>query len=179
MTEPTPRSPFSDNIIFVDAEFTSLDPSEGEILSLALIKRDDSELYLELEIPDGTPVDPWVTEHVIPSLSGEKIPREEACERVREFVGDDKPYLVAYVNQFDTVFLHKLFGLNRWPFRWLPIDFASMLFFLGFDPEKLFDADKTLSRARDIPRSGEHRIHHALSDARLLRDIYRKLPEIR
>lgn len=179
MTEPIPRRPFSDNIVFVDAEFTSLDPSGGEILSLALIRQDDSELYLELEVPDDVSVDPWVTEHVIPFLSGEKISREEACERIREFVGDGTPYLIAYVNQFDAVFLHKLFGLNRWPFHWLPIDFASILFSFGLDPEKLFDSDKAFSRAQGVPRSGEHRTHHALSDARLLRDIYRKLPGLR
>lgn len=175
MSDSIPMAPFSDDVIFFDAEFTSLDPVHGEILSLALVKRSGAELYLELEIPAEIPIDPWVRENILPLLSGTKTPREDACEEVRAFVGDGKPYLVAYVNQFDTIFLHKLFGLNQWPFRWLPIDFASMLFTAGFDPEKLFDADKALSRSQDIPRSEQHRTHHALNDARLLRDVYGKL----
>lgn len=175
MSHPTAIRAFSDDIIFGDAEFTSLDPVEGEILSLALVKPSGEEFSVELETPENTPVDPWVREHVFPHLSGEKVSREEACERIRTFVGDSNPFLVTYVNQFDVVFLHKLFGLNQWPFRWLPLDFASMLFSAGYDPEKLFDADKALSRSLDIPRSEAHRVHEALNDARLLRDVYTKL----
>lgn len=166
---------FSDNIIFGDAEFTSLDPITGEILSFALVKPSGEEFFVELKIPENTPVDPWVTEHVTPLLSGEKVSREEACKRIRAFVGNSNPFLMTYVNQFDVVFLHKLFGLNQWPFRWLPLDFASILFSAGYDPEKLFDADKALSHALDVPRSEAHRMHEALNDARLLRDIYGKL----
>lgn len=167
--------PFTDNIIFFDAEFTSLDPHEGEILSLALVKPEGSELMLELELPEGARIDSWVTENVLPHLSGKKISREAACERIREFVGDTKPHLVAHVNQFDAIFLHKLFGLNKWPFHWLPLDFASMLFAAGFDPEKLFDADKELSKTLGIQRTEHYHLHAALNDARLVRDVYNKL----
>lgn len=167
--------PFSNNVIFFDAEFTSLDPTNGEIISLALVKQSGEELSLDLEIPDGAAIDPWVTEHVLPHLTGEKISRGAACERVQAFVGTGKPYLVAFVNQFDAVFLHKLFGLNRWPFHWLPLDFASMLYASGLNPEGLFDADKTLSKTLDIPRTKDHQMHVALNDARLLRDVYLKL----
>lgn len=166
---------FTENIVFFDAEFTSLDPHTGEILSLALVKPEGSELILELEAPDGTPIDDWVRENVLPHLSREKVSRDEACEKIRAFVGDSKPRLVAYVNQFDVIFLHKLFGLNKWPFHWLPLDFASMLFSAGFDPEKLFDADKELSKALGVARTEEHKLHDALNDARLLRDVYMKL----
>ena len=40
---------FSDNIIFLDAEFSTLDPYEGEILSIGLVKLNGDNLYLELE----------------------------------------------------------------------------------------------------------------------------------
>jgi len=42
-------NPFSKNIIFLDTEFSSLDPYKGEMLSIGLAKLDGSELYLELE----------------------------------------------------------------------------------------------------------------------------------
>jgi DNA polymerase III epsilon subunit-like protein len=168
-------NPFTDNVIFFDAEFTSLDPKGGEIIALALVKPNGEELSLELEIPGDAEIAPWVTENVLPHLSGEKISREAACARIREFVGGSKPRLVAFVNQFDTVFLHKLFGLNEWPFFWMPLDFASMLFAAGLNPEGLFDADKTLSHMLDVPRTKDHQMHVALNDARLLREVYFKL----
>ncbi len=40
---------FSENIIFFDTEFSSLNPYEGEILSIGLVKPNGEELYLELE----------------------------------------------------------------------------------------------------------------------------------
>jgi hypothetical protein len=93
--------PFSDNIIFLDTEFSSLNPYRGAILSIGLVKLDGEELYLELEY--NGEVDEWVKNNIIPTLKGPKISREEARRRMKEFVGDRKPYMVGYVNQFDTI----------------------------------------------------------------------------
>jgi hypothetical protein len=41
--------PYTDNLIFYDSEFSSLDPYEGEILSIGMVKPNGQELYLELE----------------------------------------------------------------------------------------------------------------------------------
>ncbi len=103
-----PFTPFSDNIVFVDTEFTSLDPYKGELLSVGLVKLNGEELYVELEW-DGA-VDKWVQEHVVPFLTEEKIGREEAAKRIKKFVGDGEPFMVAYVNQFDALYLYKLCG---------------------------------------------------------------------
>lgn len=169
--------PFSDNIIFWDTEFSSLDPSKGEILSIGMVKLNGEELYLELE-HDGE-VSDWVKENVSEHLKGPRISREEARERIREFVGSTKPYLVAYVNQFDVIYLYKLFGLARTtenlPFYWIPIDFASMLFVLGIDPEKYSIEEKdNLFEQLGIDAS-KYRHHHALDDAKLLYEVYLKL----
>src|SRR5277367_3332583 len=105
--------PFTDNIIFLDTEFSSLDPYEGEILSIGLIKPSGEAFYIELEY-DG-PVSDWVKEHILPTLKGPKFSREEAKRKIKEFIGDSKPYMVAYVNQFDDVYFHKLFQGDELP----------------------------------------------------------------
>ena len=89
-------------------------------------------LYLELEY-DG-PADPWVVENIIPSLTAVKVSRKQAIEKVKEFVGNTKPYIMAYVNQYDVIYTYKLFGNVEKPFFWIPIDFGSILFGYGIDP---------------------------------------------
>lgn len=160
--------PFSKNIVFLDTEFSTLDPYKGEILSIGIIKLSGEELYLELEY-DG-PVSDWVKENIIPTLKGPKISREEAKNKIKEFIGNRKPYMVGFVNQLDTAYFYKLFGIENQPCFWLPLDFASMIFASGKDPEDLFGLAKELKIGKK-----DYKMHNALDDARLLRDVYVKL----
>jgi len=77
--------PFSNNVIFYDTEFSHLDPHTGEILSIGMVKISGEELYLELEYTG--PVGDWVKENIIPTLKGPYVTREEARQKIREFVG--------------------------------------------------------------------------------------------
>lgn len=165
-----PAKPFSNNIIFLDTEFSSLDPYEGEILSIGLVKLNGEELYLELE--HWGEIDEWVKQNVLPKFTQEKVSRKKAIAKINQFVGKKKPYLVAYVNQFDAVYLYKLFGVGDHPFHWLPIDFASFLFFCGIDPEAICSNDKKFFERIGMEPSHSH---HALEDAGNLRNIYLKL----
>ena len=122
-------------------------------MSIGLIKLNGEELYLELEY-DG-PLSDWVKEHVVPMLAGNKVSREEARKQIKEFVGNNHPYAVSYVNQYDTIYLYKLFQGDEHPFFWLPIDFASILFGANIDPNS--------SLFEDV--DGKYREHHALDDA--------------
>jgi DNA polymerase III epsilon subunit-like protein len=161
---------FSENIIFFDTEFSSLNPYRGEILSMGLIKFTGEELYLELDY-DGE-VDEWVKKNVLPLLQQPKVSREEALEVVDGFVGDSKPYLMAYVNQFDAVYWYKLIEYGKNPFHWIPIDFASILFAAGRNPQS-YDWRHRDNFFREFGIDYSHyREHHALDDARLLRDVY-------
>lgn len=164
--------PYSDNIIFMDTEFSSLDPYKGEILSIGLVKLNGEELYLELEY-DGE-VSDFVKDNVLPYLKDKKVSRTEARKKIREFVGKKKPYLVSYVNQFDAIYWYKLFGVDKHPVYWLPIDFASILFGLGIDPESYNYKDKKNFYKKIGVDASKYKEHHALDDARLLREVYLK-----
>lgn len=167
--------PFSDNIVFMDGEFTSLDPYTGELLSVGMVKLGGEELYVELA--SEVPASAWVEENVVPFLTGPKLSRPEAADRIVEFVGSRQLYMVAYVNQFDTVFMHKLLGLERFnaTFHKIPIDFSSILFTLGVSPEWGGDKDRFF-KGLGIDQT-RYRAHHALDDAKLLRDAYLRLAE--
>lgn len=162
--------PFSENIVFLDTEFSSLNPYDGEILSIGIVKLSGEKLYLELK-HDG-PVSDWVKANILPTLKGPALNREDAKAKIRDFIGPDKPYMVSYVNQFDAVYFYKLFGTEQQPCFWLPIDFASVIFASGRDPEKLLDLAKELGIDRE-----NYQLHNALDDAELLRAIYLKFFE--
>lgn len=166
-------SPFSQNIIFLDTEFTSLDPYQGEILSIGLVKITGEELYLELKFAGR--VDTWVRKNILPTLKDPKISREAAILKINNFIGSQKPYIVAYINQYDVIYTYKLFGKKAKPFYWVPIDFASILFTLGINPEAYYYKDKD-NFFKDIGiNTTKYNNHNALDDARLLREVYLKM----
>jgi DNA polymerase III epsilon subunit-like protein len=84
-------------------------------------------------------------------------------------------FAITYVDNYDALYNVKLFGSNdALPFKWMTIDFASILFANGIDPTK-FQASE--SSAKSYYRSlgidlTKYRQHHALDDARLLRDVW-------
>jgi len=162
--------PFSANIIFFDTEFTSLDPYIGEIISIGMIKPNGEELYLELEYDFGK-VDDFTKKNVIPKLQGNPISREKAKKQIRDFIGSDKPYLISYNNCFDMVYWYKLFGVKESPAFWIPLDFATLLFYCGLDPEKYY---KKQEKFLDLSFNKTLQ-HNALYDARLLKEAYYKL----
>ncbi len=166
-----------ENLIFIDTEFTDLDPYKGELLSIGIIKLSGEELYLELVAE--RPSTEWVEKHIIPTLKDPKFSREDATVQIREFLGETMPFAVAFVDNYDIIYLTKLFGAGKLPFRWVSIDFASILFALGVNPVK-FLADQSGARAF-YKKLGidfkKYRQHHALDDAKLLRDVWLKISE--
>jgi DNA polymerase-3 subunit epsilon len=171
--------PFSDNLIFFDTEFTSVDPYKGEIISIGLVKMSGEELYLEVE-PKGE-MSAWVKNNVVPLLDQKKVTREEAARKIIEFAGEGAPYLISYVIEFDAPFFYKLLDVSdaktnkSLPYNWIILDFASILFAMGLSPEAISSAKKApylKTLGIDLEK---YRNHHALDDAKLLREIYRKL----
>lgn len=158
-----------DKIIFMDAEFTGLSAHGIQFLSIALIKEDTGEeMYLELDVPIKEIEDDWVHQNVIPYLTQEKVPQEIAVQKIRDFVGEDKPYMVADVNQFDWMGICGMFGVWDVPFFYIPIDFASILFAKAINPD--------VNREKYAEQLGidvsKYKKHHALHDARILKKMY-------
>ncbi len=165
--------PYTKNVIFFDTEFSSLDLRKGEILSLAFVKLSGEELYLELEFSGE--IDEWPKSNILPNLTKAKVSKEQAVKQIEQFIGNDKPYVVAYVNQFDMAYFYKLFGLDNFNdrFNWIPIDYASILFSLGINPDVLVDRKKDFFDKIQIDLL-KYTQHNALDDARLLREVYLK-----
>ena len=175
MIDKVSFKPFSNNVIFIDTEFSSLDPYRGETLSIGMVKLNGEELYVELEY-EGE-VDEWVKDNIIPTLTEKKLSRKEAVKKVNDFIGTVESYMVGYVNQYDTIYWYKLFRPDNDPLYWLPIDFASMLFAFGINPES-YSSENEDNFYQEIGIDySKYRKHHALDDARLLRDVYLKFSE--
>ncbi|MCA9328584.1 3'-5' exoribonuclease [Candidatus Saccharibacteria bacterium] len=163
------------NIIFIDTEFTDLDPYKGEILSIGIVKLNGEELYIELE-SNGQASD-WVQKHILKMLDGPKFSREQAVEQIQGFLGSSLPFAAAFVDNYDVIYLTKLFGAGNLPFRWMTIDIASVLFAMGINPVK-YQLDKEGAKAfyKQLGiDTKKFRHHHALDDARLLREVWLKL----
>lgn len=138
---------------------------------MGFVKLDGKGLYLELEF--NGEVDKWPKENILPSLNKDKITPEEAVRKIEEFIGNEKPYLMAYVNQFDMAYFYKLFGLDNFNerFNWIPVDFASIIFAMDINPEILVDREKDFFDKIGVDLIEYHQ-HNALDDARLLREVY-------
>lgn len=165
------------NLVFWDTEFTSLDPYKGELMSIGLVKPNGEELYVELDF-NGV-ADAWVLENVVPKLSGPKVKREEVMKQITAFLGDSKPHMVAYVNQFDVVYLYKLLGAKNttkeYPFHWIHYDLATWLATMGYDPECLTH-NKLPAFAAELGLDVSwRREHHALDDAKLMKMVFERL----
>ncbi|MCK4636107.1 MAG: hypothetical protein KAT32_04555 [Candidatus Moranbacteria bacterium] len=167
--------PFSDDIVFFDAEFTCSGVLKGELMSIGMISLDGKkELYLELEYNDICMSD-WTRENVEPYLKGESVSRKEMKKQIREFCGKSEPFLVATVNQYDMAFWHDLFDGEEEPIHRIPIDFASILFGLGLNPAREISAEKKTFFAQFGINLDDFQLHNSLDDVRLMRELYVKL----
>lgn len=166
--------PYSDDIIFLDTEFSTNDLDTSQLLSIGLVKITGEELYLELK--HSGKVSSWAKKHVLPYLIEEKVSEKETVKLIRKFIGKEKPYVVSFVNIYDMVYIYRLFGsISKAPFHWPPIDFASVLFGNNIDPEGYYKYKKHDFFSKigvDIDKYTEH---SAIDDVRLLRDVYLKL----
>ncbi len=168
-------TPFSDDIVFFDAEFTGIDACKHDLMSVGMISADgQKELYFELPY-DDTKVSDWTKEHVIPYLTGEQITHEEARQAIRKFCGNTEPHLVATVNQRDMAFFHQLFNDEGEPINRIPIDFATILFAMGLNPARTIDDEKEKFYKEFGIDLNDYEMHNALEDTRLMRDLYIKL----
>jgi len=153
----------------MDGEFSDLSPNGTEFLSLAFIKANGEELYIELD-SEREPSE-WVKENVLPFLTGETISKKEAVDKISSFLGGNKFHLIADVNQFDWMGLCGLFGIWNVPFHYIPIDFASVLWTMGINP----DIDREQLCLELNINNLHFKKHNALDDTRRLKALYEKI----
>ncbi len=173
-------TPFSNQLLFFDAEFTSLEYEKSELLSFGAVTMSGQTYYCEVQ-QDTTDASEFVQEHIVPTLTGPKISYEQAQREIAAFVQEHyapiQPYLVTFVYKYDAYHWYKLFGYDDALAHRIILDFASMLFALGIDPEKHSAArrDEFLSvLGIDVNNFSKH---NALDDALILREAYIKLSE--
>lgn len=166
--------PFSQNIIFLDTEFSTDDPDTSELLSIGMVKMSGQEIYLELDHQGE--VSDWVRKKVVPFLKGNVVSKEEAIRKIRNFVDGEELYPMAFVNVYDMVYLYRLFGAtDKAPFKWPPLDFASILFANRIDPESYYRDEKNNFFDEIGIDADKFDEHNALDDAKLMREVYLKL----
>ncbi|HHH12404.1 MAG TPA: hypothetical protein ENJ77_00840 [Candidatus Moranbacteria bacterium] len=172
-------TPASDNLVFFDAEFTSLEFEKSRLLSFGAVKLSGEEFYCEFAQSRETleTASDWVKENILPGLTAEKVSLSQAREQIARFIGPNKPYLVTYIYKYDAYHWYKLFGYDDHLTERIILDFASMLFAIGINPECHSAADRDGFLATlGIDATG-YRKHCALADARILREAYLRLSE--
>ncbi len=174
-------TPFSDKILFFDAEFTSLEYEKSALLSFGAVTLAGETYYCEIaqDAQVMAQASPFVQEHILPMLNGEKITMAQAREEIAAFVrthyGVSQPYLTTFVYKYDAYHWYKLFGYDDTLAHRIILDFASMLFALGIDPEKnsaVQRDDFLRALGIDVDRFAKH---NALDDALILREAYMAL----
>lgn len=165
--------PSTDNIIFFDTEFSGNDFIKDEIISIGMVKMDDHELYLELDT--NIEASDWVKENVSPYLNGKRVDKKVAVQLISNFVGNSQPYLMSFRPLFDMAYFYKIFEFHKAPFQEFPLDFTSILFSLGIDP-KSYSGDNKIKFCKELGIDiSKYKIHNALDDAKLLREVYLKI----
>lgn len=173
-------TPFSQKIIFFDAEFTSLEYEKSELLSFGAVTLDGKEFYCEIAQDTENSSD-FVKEHILPTLTAPKISMDEVRVQIAQFVkenfGSHHPYLATFVYKYDAYHWYKLFGYNDEMTQRIILDFASMLFALGIDPEKHSASERDAFLTELGVDVAKYAKHDALDDARILREAYIKMTE--
>jgi len=129
--------------------------------SIGIVADDGRELYLEsADFVDET-CNQWVQENVLPKLGDRKDRLHVAsiAQRIIGFVGHDHPEFWGYYCDYDWVVLCQLFGTmmdlpNGWP---------------------MYCNDLCQAIGRSIVLPVQHDEHHALADARWIREAYRMI----
>ena len=148
--------------VYIDTEFHEY-PSTIELISIALVSEDGRELYLENSEADLSKADEWLKKNVIAHLQGGNVSktRTEIRKEILEFIGDTRPEFWAYFADYDWVVFCWIFGRM--------IDLPSHFPKYCRDLKQLMDTYSI--KKSDLPKQTDTN-HHALADARWVRDAY-------
>lgn len=146
--------------IYFDTEFIE-DDKTIDLISIGLVREDGYELYLENREVDWSKASPWVLTNVFPFCQRDgvvQVTRTQIAKQIQEFAGE-KPEFWAYYADYDWVVLCQLYGTMMQ----LPPNFPMFC----RDVRQLMDGKPR----RGMPKQLGVK-HHALEDARWVRDAY-------
>lgn len=154
---------------FLDTEFSD----KGRVLhpiSIGIVAEDGREFYSEVfSLWRQDSPDPWIVENVGKYLDADRqaLAREDVGAKLREFIGDEPAEFWAYWSAYDwVVFCQVMGGLMN-----LPKNVSPWVRDLAW-------LDPTLERIRALKVYNE-KPHHALYDARELREQFARLQSTR
>ena len=149
---------------FYDTEFIE-DGKTIDLISIGIVAEDGREYYAISKEFKARKADQWVKDNVLTHLPPRKSlawkSRKQIKQDILDFVGDDKPEFWAYYADYDHVALCQLFGRM--------IDLPKGWPMYTRDLKQLLD-DKGNPRM-EKPKDE----HHALADARWVKDAHQML----
>lgn len=156
--------------LFFDTEFIE-DGRVIWLLSIGIVREDGEEFYAEVEGVDHSLANPWVRENVLPHLGGRQweLPRSYIRDAIVAMAGPS-PEWWAYYADYDWVALCQLFGTMielpvSWPMYCRDLKQLADMQHPGVNLKQLVPTPK--------------KAHHALADARWVRDVYTRLETLR
>lgn len=151
---------------FIDTEFIE-DGRTIDLLSIAIVCGDGREYYAEAQEADREKASPWVRANVLPLLKGPVKPRKVIADEVLIFLRsggrDDPAELWGWYSAYDHVVLCQLWG----PMALLPNGVPMFT----HDLRSFTGGDGGYDRIELPPKPALD--HHALEDARWIRDAYK------
>ena len=154
---------------YFDTEFWERSTPTGgsiDLISIGIVSDDNRELYLECSDFDwgDENIDPWLEDNVKPHLLKKGVPMATIREAILSFVGNDpNPEFWAYFASYDWVVFCWIFGRM--------IDLPSHF------PKFCRDFKQTMDtlgiKRSELPKKPKN-AHHALADAKWLKEAYEK-----
>ncbi|MEA3346890.1 MAG: 3'-5' exoribonuclease [Candidatus Auribacterota bacterium] len=170
-------------IVFIDNEFTGVH-AFTTLISVGLVTFEGDSLYVSLNDYDKDQVSGWVKDNVLNMIDESKsVSSLEACKKVQIFLDNyskgEKVSLVSAGKMTDIILFFQLWhslhpGKKYFHLSFLPeylnhgahYDLNTLFFIAGIDPD--------IDRAKFAGRKESNR-HHALDDAKIVRECFLKL----
>lgn len=184
MTKPCDHS--KKNLVFLDTEFTGTH-AFTTLVSLGLTTLDEKEFYVSLNDYDKDQVSPWLKENVFNHIDeSQSISKQEALPQLIDYLnsvrGEGEINLISAGKNQDIVLFFEL---------WHALHPDRTYFHTSLLPDYLnhrrhFDLNTLLFAGEIDPKINrdtwiDHRIqgeaHHALHDARVVRECFLKLKQ--
>lgn len=146
---------------YLDTEFID-DGYSIELISIGVVAEDGREFYAEATAVPWHRASDWVNENVRPHLRNtDDVRVHDIGERLRDFIGDDRPEFWSWCSAYDWVVICQLFGtMMDKPAGW---------------PSYCRDLQQELDRlglSDDEVPAHPGAAHDALADAHWHRDIH-------